>query len=103
MATSCEHLNGLTASDFPPPRTPSACEECLVEGTRWVALRECRTCSHVGCCDSSPRRHATRHFRETQHPVMRSVMPGDSWDWCYVHEVSDDLGASYSPREVDLG
>jgi Zn-finger in ubiquitin-hydrolases and other protein len=62
MATSCEHLKGLMASNFPPPRTPDACEECLVEGTPWVALRECRTCGHVGCCDSSPRRHATRHF-----------------------------------------
>jgi uncharacterized UBP type Zn finger protein len=98
MATSFEHLKGLAASDFPPPRTPGACEECLVEKTPWVALRECWTCGHVGCCDSSLRRHATRHFRETQHPVMRSVMPGDSWDWCYVHEASDDLGASYSPR-----
>jgi uncharacterized UBP type Zn finger protein len=98
MAASCKHLKGLTASDFPPPQTPGACEECLVEKTPWVALRECRTCGHVGCCDSSLRRHATRHFRETKHPVMRSVMPGDSWDWRYVHEASDDLGASYSPR-----
>src|SRR5262249_31317730 len=51
MATSCEHLKGMMASDFPPPRTPDACPECLVEGTPWVALRECRTCGHVGCCD----------------------------------------------------
>ena len=82
MATSCEHLKGLMVSNFPAPRAPDACEECLVEGTPWVALRECRTCGHVGCCDSSPRRHATRHFHETQHPVMRSVMPGDSRGWC---------------------
>ena len=56
------------------------------EGTRWVALRECRECGHVGCCDSSPGRHATRHFRNTGHPVMRSVTSGDRWTWCYVHE-----------------
>ena len=97
MATSCKHLKGLTASDFLLPRTPGACEECLVEKTPWVALRECRTCGHVGCCDSSLRRHATRHFRETKHPVMLCYA-GRLRDWCYVHEASDDLGASYLPR-----
>ena len=102
MATSCEHLNGLTASDFPPPRTPGACEECLIEKTSWWHSGSAGP-GHVGCCDSSPRRHATRHFHETKHPVMRSVMRGDAWDWCYVHEASDDLGASYSPLEVDRG
>lgn len=91
MAAPCEHLEHLSEADFPPPRTPGACEECLAEGTRWVALRECRTCGHVGCCDSSPGKHATRHFQETQHPVMRSVMPGDAWDWCYVHEATGSL------------
>lgn len=86
MAASCEHINGLTADDFPSPKTPNACEECLVEGTRWVALRECKSCGHVGCCDSSARKHATRHFHATQHPVMRAVPP-DNWTWCYVHEI----------------
>ena len=103
MATSCEHLKGLMASNFPAPRKPDACEACLVEGTPWVALRECRTCGHVGCCDSSPRRHATRHFHETQHRRHALGDAGDSWDWCYVHEASDDLGASYSHPEVDRG
>ena len=91
MAESCAHLRGLSARDFPPPCTPDACEECLVEHTRWVALRECRTCGHVGCCDSSPGRHATAHFQQTGHPVMRSVMPGDTWDWCYIDETMGDL------------
>ncbi len=88
MAESCEHLSAVGAGDFPPPRTPTGCEECLAEGTRWVALRECKDCGHVGCCDSSPGKHATAHYHHTQHPVMRSIMPGDSWDWCYVHEVT---------------
>ena len=88
----CEHLKGLTSADFPATIAPNACEECLIEKTHWVALRLCRTCSHVGCCDSSPRGHATRHFHETQHPVMRSVMPGDTWDWCYIHEAMGTLG-----------
>ncbi len=91
MAQSCEHLAGLSANDFPPPDPPEGCKECLVEGTRWVALRECRACGHVGCCDSSPGTHATKHNRQTDHPVMRSVMPGDTWTWCYVDESMGDL------------
>jgi uncharacterized UBP type Zn finger protein len=73
--------------------TPSAlgCEECLKLGSAWVHLRLCRTCGHVGCCDSSPGKHATRHFQETGHPVMRSVMPGAMWTWCYVHEAEGRL------------
>jgi CPA1 family monovalent cation:H+ antiporter len=91
MSELCEHLEGLTGADFPAPRTPEACEDCLREGTRWVELRECRTCGHVGCCDSSVGKHATRHFHETGHPVMRSVMSGDDWTWCYVHELTGRL------------
>ncbi|PWU17503.1 MAG: hypothetical protein C5B50_11215 [Verrucomicrobia bacterium] len=88
----CEHVRGLTEGDFPPPRTPDGCEECLREGTEWVHLRECMTCGHVGCCDDSPERHANRHFHEMQHPVMRSIEPGEDWTWCYVHEVTGELG-----------
>jgi uncharacterized UBP type Zn finger protein len=68
---------------------PSArgCEDCLKIGGRWVHLRMCLVCGHVGCCDSSPNRHATAHFHSTLHPVMRSVEPGEDWGWCYVDEV----------------
>jgi uncharacterized UBP type Zn finger protein len=90
MANLCEHLRGLTGADFPQPRTPVACEECLAEGSVWVSLRECQTCGHVGCWDSSPGKHATRHYHETQHPVIRSVPPA-SWTWCYVHEFKGEL------------
>ena len=96
MAKLCEHLQDLTAADFPQPRTSGACEECLKEGTRWVELRECRACGHVGCCDTSPGMHATKHFHETGHPVMRSVMPGAAWTWCYVHEADGLLGQAAS-------
>jgi CPA1 family monovalent cation:H+ antiporter len=64
------------------------CEDCLREGTAWVALRQCLECGQVGCCDSSPRRHATAHFHQTQHPVMESAEPGEDWRWCYVHHAT---------------
>jgi CPA1 family monovalent cation:H+ antiporter len=84
-AGDCEHLRH--APKVVKPRTPEGCEECLRDGTRWVHLRLCLSCGHVGCCDSSPEKHATKHYRETEHPVMRSIEPGEAWRWCYV----DDL------------
>ena len=59
------------------------CAECVATGSRWVHLRLCLTCGHVGCCDSSPNRHATGHHRATRHPVIRSIEPGDRWGYCY--------------------
>ena len=80
---ACSHL--AQAKD-PPARTPAGCEECLAGGGRWVQLRVCRSCGHVGCCDSSPGKHATKHFHATRHPLMRSFQPGESWSWCYLDE-----------------
>jgi CPA1 family monovalent cation:H+ antiporter len=80
----CSHLKA--APRVATARTPGACEECLRDGTRWVHLRLCLACGHVGCCDSSVGRHATGHFRDTTHPVMRSIEPGEAWRWCYVDE-----------------
>ena len=91
MNQPCEHLKHLTEADFSSPHLPLGCEECLKEGTTWVSLRQCMTCGHVGCCDSSIGKHATKHFQQTKHPVMRSVMPGETWVWCYVHEVAGEL------------
>jgi uncharacterized UBP type Zn finger protein len=68
------------------PRTPNGCEECLRLGTEWVHLRLCLTCGHVGCCDSSPLRHARAHAHSAGHPIVRSFEPGESWRWCYVDE-----------------
>ena len=68
------------------PRTPNGCEECLLLGTEWVHLRLCLTCGRVGCCDSSPLRHARAHAYSAGHPVVRSFEPGESWRWCYVDE-----------------
>ena len=84
-AGNCEHL--AKAPKMVRANTPDGCEECLIEGTRWVHLRLCLDCGHVGCCESSVRKHATLHHEQTGHPVMRSIEPGEAWRWCYV----DDL------------
>jgi monovalent cation/hydrogen antiporter len=80
----CAHLAEAPAAVR--PKTPEGCEDCLRDGTRWVHLRLCLTCGHVGCCDSSTERHGTRHYEETGHPVMRSFEPGESWRWCFLDE-----------------
>jgi monovalent cation/hydrogen antiporter len=82
---TCEHLDSTPAVQT--VEEPE-CGGCLREGTTWVALRQCLDCDNVGCCDSSPRRHATRHFHETQHPVMESAEPGEDWRWCYIHHTT---------------
>jgi uncharacterized UBP type Zn finger protein len=79
----CEHVSEVRDVT---PRTPNGCEECLKIGSRWVHLRLCRTCGHVGCCDSSPNKHATKHFHATRHPIMTSFEKGENWSWCYVDE-----------------
>jgi uncharacterized UBP type Zn finger protein len=83
MMPQCSHLDQV---HDPAPRTPDGCEECLKTGGRWVHLRLCLTCGHVGCCDNSPGRHATKHFRAAQHPIIRSFEPDEDWGWCYVDE-----------------
>ncbi|HYE58104.1 MAG TPA: UBP-type zinc finger domain-containing protein, partial [Rhodothermales bacterium] len=81
---------GCTHGDYVHAVTPGTqgCAECLAEGRRWVHLRVCMTCGHVGCCDSSPGRHATAHFHASGHPISRSIEPGETWGWCYVDEVT---------------
>jgi CPA1 family monovalent cation:H+ antiporter len=80
----CTHLTEAPATVR--PTTPEGCEECLRDGTTWVHLRLCLTCGHVGCCDSSPQTHATKHFHETGDPVIRSFEQGEAWRWCYVDD-----------------
>ena len=87
MSDDCTHV------DLGTPVEPSAtgCEDCLRMGARWVHLRLCMTCGHVGCCDSSPNRHATAHWRATEHPVVRSYEPGEDWWWCFPDGVLFDV------------
>ena len=79
----CTHRDQIRAV------TPSAdgCEDCLREGGTWVHLRLCLSCGHVGCCDSSPNRHASKHAAGSGHPIIQSFLPGETWRWCYVDEV----------------
>ena len=93
MKTQCTHLDHVRAVS---PNTPEGCEECLKGGTRWVHLRLCLECGHVGCCDDSPMKHATKHFRVAKHPVMRSFEPGEDWGWCFV----DELFLEPAPRPL---
>ena len=82
---SCAHLDQIEILET--PAEVAGCEECLAMGGRWVHLRMCQTCGHIGCCDNSPNRHATGHHRETGHPIIRSAEPGEDWSWCYVDEL----------------
>lgn len=83
MTVGCAHLNQVKEV------APSAdgCEDCLRTGGRWVHLRLCMECGHVGCCDNSPGKHATAHFKQTKHPIIKSFEPGEDWGWCYIDEV----------------
>jgi hypothetical protein len=83
MATTCTHLDQIRAVT---PRT-QGCEECLATGDTWVHLRLCLVCGQVGCCDSSKNKHATKHFHATQHAIMQSAQPGESWRWCFIDQM----------------
>lgn len=87
-AQQCTHLGEIRKVK---PHT-AGCEECLKIGQSWVHLRLCLECGHVGCCDSSIGKHATKHFHATKHAIMQSHEPGESWGWCYVDEMMLDLG-----------
>lgn len=83
MSAGCSHLDQMRDVKA---RT-AGCEECLQMGSGWVHLRLCLMCGHVGCCDSSPNRHATAHWHGANHPLVRSAQPGEDWAWCFEDEV----------------
>lgn len=82
-AKQCTHLDQILIIES----TKHFCEECVRMGEGWVHLRMCLICGHVGCCDSSPNKHARRHFLTSGHPLIRSIEPGESWTWCYEDEI----------------
>jgi uncharacterized UBP type Zn finger protein len=84
MNAQCTHLNQIQVE---LPMSVVGCEDCLKIGASWVHLRLCMTCGHVGCCDSSPNRHASKHAADIAHPIIRSAEPGEDWFYCYVDDV----------------
>jgi hypothetical protein len=91
--TTCGHLDAI--QEVEP--SGSGCVECLASGGHWVHLRMCQSCGHVGCCDNSPGRHATGHFRTEGHQIIRSYEPGEDWYWCYVDDLAFELDGPPGP------
>lgn len=86
MSSACSHLNQITVTET----DVHVCPECVALGDRWVHLRLCLICGHVGCCDNSKNKHATKHAHSTDHPLIRSIEPGESWVWCYADQLFMD-------------
>jgi uncharacterized UBP type Zn finger protein len=83
MASECTHLDSIKVTTV----SKHVCEDCVKMGGEWLHLRMCLQCGHVACCDSSPNKHASAHFRHTKHPIMRSAEPGETWTWCFVDNI----------------
>jgi uncharacterized UBP type Zn finger protein len=81
--TKCKHVEEV--SDVSP--SSKGCEDCLKTGDNWLHLRLCTSCGHVGCCDSSKNKHATKHYRSTHHPIIKSFEPGEDWGYCYPDDI----------------
>jgi Zn-finger in ubiquitin-hydrolases and other protein len=84
----CSHLDQILVE---APDSVEGCEDCMRTGDRWVHLRVCLTCGHVGCCDSSINKHASKHAAAADHPIVRSAERGEGWCWCYVDQVVFEL------------
>jgi uncharacterized UBP type Zn finger protein len=82
----CSHLDHVQILEL--PEAVEGCVDCLAAGTKWLHLRICLECGHVGCCDDSPERHASRHAGDAEHPIIRSLEPGEDWSWCFVDEIA---------------
>ena len=85
-SNTCSHLDAVAHREHGVHPSAHGCSDCLASGGTWVHLRLCLTCGHVGCCDNSPNRHATRHYHQSKHPVIRSFEPGEPWGYCYADE-----------------
>ena len=90
VAVACSHLDQILITE--PPEHVEGCEECLKDGGWWVHLRMCETCGHIGCCDSSPGKHASKHADGSDHPILRSIEPGENWSWCVRDQVGFVVG-----------
>ena len=86
MSAVCTHTDQIRMLELPDEI--AGCEDCLATGGRWVHLRMCMTCGKIGCCDSSPNRHASKHAHADGHPILRSAEPDEDWSWCVIDEVA---------------
>jgi uncharacterized UBP type Zn finger protein len=84
--TTCAHLDHVQITQLPD--SVEGCEDCLASGAAWLHLRICLECGHVGCCDDSPNRHATAHANSSEHPIIRSLQPGEDWCWCFLDDLA---------------
>jgi uncharacterized UBP type Zn finger protein len=98
MSGICTHLDQVTVTEL--PASVEGCEDCLRAGGKWLHLRICLSCGHVGCCDDSPNRHASAHAHETSHPIIRSLEPREEWCWCYADEVGFVLEAVHGRTRI---
>ena len=90
MTVACSHLESIEITQL--PEEIAGCEDCLAMGGTWVHLRMCEFCGKIGCCDSSPNKHATKHAHASGHPIFRSAEPGEDWSWCVIDEVAFVVG-----------
>jgi uncharacterized UBP type Zn finger protein len=90
VSAACSHTDQIRIVEL--PETIPGCEDCLAAGDRWVHLRMCMSCGKIGCCDSSPNRHATKHAHAADHPILRSAERGEDWSWCVIDEVAFVVG-----------
>ena len=98
MTTACTHLDQVRVTQL--PGAVDGCVECLAAGTPWFHLRICLECGHVGCCDSSPSRHASAHAHESGHPIIRSIQPDEDWCWCYPDELTMIIPEVHGQRRI---
>jgi hypothetical protein len=94
----CTHLDHVQITEL--PEAVDGCEDCLASGGEWVHLRICLECGRVGCCDSSPGRHASGHARASAHPIVRSLEPGEEWSWCFEDEVGMIIPAVHGQTRI---
>jgi uncharacterized UBP type Zn finger protein len=97
MAT-CTHLDTIKVTEL--PESVDGCVDCLAAGTQWLHLRICLECGHVGCCDDSPEQHASKHAATDDHPLIRSLEPGEDWSWCFIDEVGMRIPAIHGETRI---
>jgi uncharacterized UBP type Zn finger protein len=98
IVSSCSHLDRVRITQL--PAAVEGCEDCLASGGRWLHLRICLECGKVGCCDSSPNRHARAHAHESGHPLIRSLEPGEMWSWCFLDDVALRLPQVHGATQI---